>query len=93
MESECILKSPRDQPEVIFMITYAPLFATMKEKKISTYRLINYYNMSRGLIDRLKHDRPITTTTIPLLVQKILLNLAVVKKPNCIFAKTMKHTC
>lgn len=46
------------------MITYAPLFATMKEKKISTYRLINYYNMSRGLIDRLKHDRPITTTTI-----------------------------
>jgi DNA-binding Xre family transcriptional regulator len=62
------------------MITYAPLFATMKEKKISTYRLINYYNMSRGLIDRLKHDRPITTTTIETLCDILECNVEDVLK-------------
>ena len=46
------------------MITYAPLYKTLKEKNMSTYKLINSYNMSRSLIDRLKHDKPITTTTI-----------------------------
>jgi Predicted transcriptional regulator len=46
------------------MITFAPLYKTLKEKNISTYKLINTYNMSRSLIDRLKHNKPITTTTI-----------------------------
>ena len=72
-----IIKKP---PEVMIMITYAPLFATMKEKKISTYRLITYYNMSRGLIDRLKHDRPITTTTIETLCDILECNVEDVLK-------------
>ena len=46
------------------MITYKPLYKTMKEKGISTYKLINDYGLSRSLIDRLKHDKPITTVTI-----------------------------
>ena len=46
------------------MITYAPFFQTLKEKNISSYRLINYYNVSRGMRDRIRHNRPITTTTI-----------------------------
>ncbi len=36
----------------------------MKEKHISSYRLINYYQISRSMLDRLKHDKPITTTTL-----------------------------
>ena len=48
----------------IFMITYEPLYKTMKEKNISTYKLINNYGLSRSLLDRLKHNKPITTVTI-----------------------------
>ena len=36
----------------------------MKEKGVTTYTLINKYNLSRGLLDRLKHNRPITTVTL-----------------------------
>jgi DNA-binding Xre family transcriptional regulator len=36
----------------------------MKEKKVTTYTLINKFGVSRGLIDRLKHNRPITTVTL-----------------------------
>ena len=36
----------------------------MKEKHISSYRLINYYQISRSMLDRLKHDKPITPTTL-----------------------------
>ena len=46
------------------MITYKPLYETMKRRGVTTYRLINEYGLSRSLIDRLKHDKPITTTTI-----------------------------
>ena len=46
------------------MISYDPLYKTMKEKGITTYTLINKYNISRDLIDRLKHNRPITTVTL-----------------------------
>ena len=46
------------------MISYEPFFKTLKEKGISTYKLINTFNLSRSLIDRLKHNKPITTVTI-----------------------------
>ncbi len=36
----------------------------MKAKGVTTYTLINKYNLSRGLLDRLKHNRPITTVTL-----------------------------
>ena len=36
----------------------------MKEKGFTTYKLINEYGISRSLIDRLKHNRPITTVTL-----------------------------
>ncbi len=31
---------------------------------ITTYKLINDHGVSRSLIDRLKHNKPITTVTI-----------------------------
>ena len=46
------------------MISYEPLYKTMKEKGISTYKLVNTYGISRSLLDRLKHNKPITTVTI-----------------------------
>ena len=46
------------------MISYEPLYKTMKMKGITTYKLINNYGISRSLIDRLKHNKPITTVTL-----------------------------
>lgn len=46
------------------MITFEPLWTTLKEKNISTYKLIYEYNLSRGMLDNLKHDRSITLKTL-----------------------------
>lgn len=46
------------------MISYEPLYKTLKEKGISTYRLINDFGVSRSLLDRLKHNKPISTQTL-----------------------------
>ena len=46
------------------MISYAPLYTTMKEKGVSTYRLVNEFGVSRSLLDRLKHNKPISTVTL-----------------------------
>ena len=46
------------------MITYAPFYRTLKEKQMTTYKLINDYNVSRSLLNRLRHDKPISTVTL-----------------------------
>ena len=46
------------------MISYEPLYKTLKEKNISTYKLINQYGISRSLLDRLKHNKPISTVSL-----------------------------
>ena len=46
------------------MISYEPFYDTLKKKGITTYKLINAYGVSRSLIDRLKHNKPISTVTI-----------------------------
>lgn len=46
------------------MILYEPLYKTMKEKNITTYKLITEYGVSRSLLDRLKHNKPISTVTL-----------------------------
>lgn len=46
------------------MIAYDPFYATLKKRGITTYTLIKRHNMSRSLIDRLKHNKPISTATI-----------------------------
>lgn len=46
------------------MISYEPFYKTIKEKNISTYKLINTYGVSRSLLDRLKHNKPISTVTL-----------------------------
>lgn len=46
------------------MISYEPFYKTLKEKGFSTYKLINEFGISRSLLDRLKHDKPISTVTL-----------------------------
>ena len=46
------------------MITYRPFYETIKQKGITTYKLINTYGLSRSLLDRLKHNKPISTVTL-----------------------------
>ena len=46
------------------MISYEPLYKTLKDKNVSTYKLINEYGISRSLLDRLKHNKPISTVTL-----------------------------
>ena len=48
----------------MILISYTPLYETMKKKGITTYKLINDYGISRSLLDRLKHNKPITTVTL-----------------------------
>lgn len=50
--------------QVMPMISYAPLYKTMKQKNVSTYKLIKDYGISRSLLDRLKHNKPISTVTL-----------------------------
>lgn len=46
------------------MITFNPLWDTLKKKGITTYDLIHHYGMSKGMLDNLKHDRSITLRTL-----------------------------
>ena len=43
------------------MITYEPLWNTLKEKGISQYSLIKDYNISRGQLSRMKANQNIST--------------------------------
>lgn len=57
------------------MISYEPFYNTMKKKNMTTYKLIKEYNMSRSLIDRLKHNKPISTVTIDDLCRMLSCNV------------------
>lgn len=49
---------------VISIISYEPLWKTLKKKGISTYSLIKDYSFSKGTLDSLKHNRNISTATL-----------------------------
>lgn len=46
------------------MISYDPLWDTMRRKQITTYALIKDYHFSRGTLDSLKQGRNISTATL-----------------------------
>lgn len=46
------------------MISYAPLWKTMKEKKITTYALIHTYNFDAHTLNDMKHDKSVTINTL-----------------------------
>ena len=49
---------------VMNMIVYTPLWETMKEKGVTTYALINKYNISSSTFHRLRHNQGVTTQLI-----------------------------
>lgn len=46
------------------MIDYTPFWNTLKTSKESTYTLINKYHISSSTLDKLRKNKPLTTTTI-----------------------------
>lgn len=46
------------------MISYEPLWKTLKEKGLSAYDLIQKHGMSANTIHRIKKNKAITTKTI-----------------------------
>ena len=46
------------------MIDYSPFWKTLKTSSETTYTLINKYRLSSATIDKLRKNKPITTTTI-----------------------------
>ena len=49
------------------MIVYDKLWRTLKEKKISQYKLIKTYGISSGQIDRLRKNDNVSTFTLNVL--------------------------
>ncbi|MBU5627506.1 helix-turn-helix transcriptional regulator [Oscillibacter sp. MSJ-2] len=46
------------------MLTFDPLWETMKRKKISQYALIKKYGVSTGTLDALRKNHSITLNTL-----------------------------
>ena len=63
------------------MISYDPLWETLKRKGISTYTLIKNYSFSRGTLDSLKQNRNVSTATL-----NDLCNIL-----SCLFEEVLKH--
>ena len=69
MEKELIDKNKMKGS--IIIISYEPLWETLKKRNISIYKLINTYNISRGTIDNLKHNRSITMSSLNQLMETL----------------------
>ena len=46
------------------MVSYGPFWKTLRASKESTYTLIKNHHISGGTIDKLRHNKSITTTTL-----------------------------
>lgn len=46
------------------MIVYTPFWKTLKRSSETTYTLINVHKISGSTLDKLRHNKPLNTTTI-----------------------------
>lgn len=46
------------------MISYSPFWETLKNSPETTYTLINKHHISSATIDKLRKNKPMTTTTL-----------------------------
>ena len=46
------------------MISYSPLWKTLKNSTETTYTLINKHHISSAIIDKLRNNKPMNTTTL-----------------------------
>ena len=49
---------------MFFMISYRPFYETLREKGVTEYALIYKHGLPANTIHRMKHGKPITTTTL-----------------------------
>ena len=67
------------------MISYEPLWNTLKEKGVSQYELINKYSFSAGQLSRLRANTNVSTHTLNRLCEILdchLEEVAMYKKEN-----------
>ena len=57
------------------MITYSPLWETLKNKNISQYQLIHEYGVSAGQLSRLRANNHVSTHTLDRLCEILDCNL------------------
>ena len=57
------------------MISYAPLWDTLKEKNITQYQLINTYKISAGQLSRMRANSNVSTHTLNRLCEILDCNL------------------
>lgn len=62
------------------MITFEPLWITLKEKGISQYKLIKDYKISTGQLDRLRKNGNVNTYTLNLLCEILDCDLSDIAK-------------
>lgn len=53
------------------MITYEPLWDTLKRKGISQYKLLNDYGFSHGTLSALKQNKSVTVATLNSLMKML----------------------
>lgn len=46
------------------MISYRPFWVTLEKSSETTYTLINKHNINPTTINRLRNNKPVTTTTL-----------------------------
>jgi len=46
------------------MISYEPFWETLEKSEYTTYSLINKFHISSAIIDKLRKNKPLNTTTI-----------------------------
>ncbi len=46
------------------MISYRPFWNTLNNSKETTYTLIHHHHVSSAIIDKLRKDKPMNTTTL-----------------------------
>lgn len=67
------------------MIVFDPLWDTLKDRKITQYKLINEYNFSSGQLDRLRRNGNVNTATLDELCRILdceLKDIAIYKKDS-----------
>ena len=57
------------------MISYAPLWDTLKKQDISQYKLINTYNIGNGQIQRFRENKHVSTHTLETLCKILECNI------------------
>lgn len=58
------------------MITFKPLWETLSQKGISTYKLEHEFKMSKSTINKLRHNKSITLNTLNDLCNKFECGIA-----------------